>query len=96
VPDEDGWLTEEEILAAAEIGHFTFVRLRALGLVPKSNRQSLGRGVGTTRYLYPPIAVPLIRRAVELRKNRTGDDGVFWAFGSMASLWTSCIGSTRA
>lgn len=27
--------------------------------------------------LYPPIAVPMIRRAIELRKTRPGDDGVF-------------------
>ena len=78
MPDRDGWLTEEELLAAAGIGHFTFVRLRALGLVPKSSRQSLGRGVGSTRYLYPPIAIPMIRQAVELRKARMGDDSLFW------------------
>jgi hypothetical protein len=78
VPDTDGWLTEEELLASAEIGHFNFVRLRAIGFVPKGNRQSLGRGIGTTRFLYPPIAIPMIRRAVELRKNRPGNDAVFW------------------
>jgi hypothetical protein len=79
VPDKDGWLTEQEILVAAGISHFTFVRLRARGFVPKGNREFLGRGVGTTRFLYPPIAVPMIRRAVELRKSRVGDNGVFWA-----------------
>jgi hypothetical protein len=78
VPDTDGWLTEEEVLAKAKIGRFTFVRLRAIGFVPKGNRESLGRGVGTTRFLYPPIAVSMIRRAVALRKSRAGDDGVFW------------------
>lgn len=78
MPDNDGWLTEEELLAAAGIGHFSFVRLRALGFVPRGNRQSLGRGVGTTPFLYPPIAVPMIKRAGELRKNRPGNDGVFW------------------
>ena len=78
MPDKDGWLTEEEVLAATGIGHFSFVRLRALGFVPKSNRESLGRGVGTTRFLYPPIAVPMISRAVELRETRAGNDGVFW------------------
>jgi hypothetical protein len=54
MPDKDGWLTEQEILVTVGISHFTFVRLRALGLVPKGNRESLGRGVGTTPYLYPP------------------------------------------
>ena len=78
MPDEDGWLTEKELLAAAGIGHFSFVRLRALGFVPKSDRQFLGRGIGTTAFLYPPIAVPMIERGVELRKARMGGDGVFW------------------
>jgi hypothetical protein len=53
MPDEDGWLTEEELLAAAGIGHFSFVRLRALGFVPKGNRQFPGGVAGTTRFLYP-------------------------------------------
>lgn len=78
MPDKDGWLTEEELLAKAEVGRFSLERLRAMGLVPKGNRQSLGRGIGTTRFLYPPIAVPMIRRAVEVRKSRPGKDGAFW------------------
>jgi hypothetical protein len=78
VPDQDGWLTEEEVLAGAKIGRFTFVRLRALGFIPKGKRHYLGGGAGTTRFLYPPIAVPMSRRAVELRRAHLGDHGVFW------------------
>lgn len=78
MPDTDGWLTEEEVRAETGIGHFSFVRFRAHGFVPKGNRRFLGRGGGSTVFFYPPIAVPMLRRAVELRKARVGDDGVFW------------------
>ncbi len=78
MPDPDGWLTDEEVLAKSGIGHSSFVRYRALGFVPKGNRRSLGRGAGTTAFLYPPIAGPMVRRIAELRKGHTGVQGVFW------------------
>jgi hypothetical protein len=78
MPDTDGWLTEDEVLAKTGVGHFSFVRFRALGFVPKGNRRFLGRGVGSTVFVYPPIAVPMIQRVVELRKAHAGYDGVFW------------------
>jgi hypothetical protein len=78
MPDSDGWLKEAEVLTKAGVGHFSFVRFRALGLVPKCNRRFLGRGVGSTVFFYPPIAVPMIRRVVELHKAHVGVDGVFW------------------
>jgi hypothetical protein len=86
MPDKDGWLTEEEVLAAAGIGHFNFMRLHAIGFVPKGNRQFLGGSAGTTRFLYPPIAVPMIRRAVELRKPVRGMMASFAVFGLTATL----------
>jgi hypothetical protein len=76
--DLDGWLTEEQVLAGTGVGRPTFERWRAKGLIPEARRQSLGRGLGTTRYLYPPMASAVVLRLAELRRERKGFDHWFW------------------
>ncbi len=75
--DTAGWLTEEQIIAETGIGRFTLDRRRREGLVPWK-RQFLDFGVGTCT-VYPPIAVPIIRRLLELRQQFKGVDRWRWA-----------------
>jgi hypothetical protein len=75
----DLWLTEEQLIAETGIGRFTLDRRRREGLVPW-DRRFLGFGVGT-RTVYPPIAVPMIRRLQELQQTFKGVDRWRW------SLW---------
>jgi hypothetical protein len=64
--DTGGWLTEEQLIAKTGVGPFTLDRRRREGLVPW-DRRFLSFGVGT-RTVYPPIAVPMIRRLQELQR----------------------------
>ena len=75
--DTDGWLTEEQLIAETGVGRFTLDRRRREGLVPW-NRRFLDFGVGT-RTVYPPIAVPMIRRLEELQQAFKGVDRWRWA-----------------
>jgi hypothetical protein len=75
--DMAGWLTEEQVIAETGIGAFTLDRRRRQGLVPW-DRRFLGFGVGT-RTVYPPIAVPMIRRLQELQRTLKGVDRWRWA-----------------
>ena len=60
----------EQLIAETGIGIFTLDRRRREGLVPW-NRRFLGFAVGT-RTVYPPIAVPMIRRIQELQRSDKG------------------------
>lgn len=71
------WLTEEQLIAETGIGAFTLDRRRREGLVPWS-RQFLDFGVGT-RTVYPPIAIPMVRRVQELQRQVKGVDHWRWA-----------------
>ena len=75
--DTAGWLTEEQLIAETGIGPFTLDRRRRQGLVPWA-RRFLGFGVGT-RTVYPPIAVPMLRRLQELQQAFKGVDRWRWA-----------------
>ena len=75
--DAADWLTEEQLLAETRVGVFTLDRWRREGLVPW-NRRFLRFGVGT-RTVYPPIAVPMIRRTQELQWEYKGVDRWRWA-----------------
>jgi hypothetical protein len=75
--DTAGWLTEEQLIAETGIGRFTLDRRRRQGLVPWA-RRFLGIGVGT-RTVYPPIAVPMLRRLQELQQAFKGVDRWRWA-----------------
>ena len=75
--DTAGWLTEEQLIAETGIGPLTLDRRRREGLVPW-DRRFLGFGVGT-RTVYPPIAVPMIRRLQELQQAFKGVDRWRWA-----------------
>ena len=68
--EKDGWLTEEQLIAETGIGRFTLDRRRREGLVPW-DRRFLGFGVGTLT-VYPPIAVPMIRRPPGIKADRQG------------------------
>ena len=71
------WLTEKQLIAETKIGSFTLDRRRREGLVPWS-RRFLGFEVGTLT-VYPPIAVPMIRRIQELQREFKGVDRWRWA-----------------
>jgi hypothetical protein len=77
------WLTEEQVIAETGIGMFTLDRWRREGLVPWE-RRFLALKIGT-RTVYPPIAVPMVRRVQELRRaGVTGFDRLrdaLWAEG---------------
>jgi len=75
--DRADWLTEEQVIAETGIGQFTLDRRRREGLVPW-NRRFLGFELGT-RTVYPPIAVPIIRRVQELQREFKGVDHWRWA-----------------
>jgi hypothetical protein len=75
--DMAGWLTEEQLIAETGVGHFTLDRRRREGLVPW-DRRFLDFGVGTVT-VYPPIAVPMIRRLQELQQAFKGVDRWRWA-----------------
>ena len=75
--DTGGWLTEEQLIAETGIGRFTLDRRRRQRLVPW-DRRFLDFGVGT-RTVYPPIAVPMIRRLQELQQTFKGVDRWRWA-----------------
>ena len=72
-----GWLTEEQLIAETGVGRFTLDRRRREGLVPW-DRRFLDFGVGTGT-VYPPIAVPMIRRLQELQQAFKGVDRWRWA-----------------
>jgi hypothetical protein len=74
--DAAGWWTEERLISETGIGAFTLDRWRREGLVPWK-RQFLRFGVGTLT-VYPPIAVPMIRRIQELRREHAGYDQCRW------------------
>jgi hypothetical protein len=73
--DAADWLTEEQLIAETAIGTFTLDRWRREGLVPW-DRRFLTFGAGT-RTVYPPIAVPMVRRIQELQYK--GYDRWRWA-----------------
>jgi hypothetical protein len=75
--DTDGWLKEEQLIAETGVGPFTLDRRRRERLVPWE-RRFLGFGIGT-RTVYPPIAVPMIRRLQELHETVKGVDRWRWA-----------------
>jgi hypothetical protein len=75
--ETNGWLTEERLIAETGIGRFTLDRWRRQRLVPWE-RRFLDFGVGT-RTVYPPIAVPMIRRLQELGQAFKGVDRWRWA-----------------
>jgi len=75
--DMAGWLTEEQLIAETGVGPFTLDRRRREGLVPW-DRRFLDFGVGTVT-VYPPIAVPMIRRLQELQQAFKGVDRWRWA-----------------
>jgi hypothetical protein len=75
--DTAGWLTEEQLIAETGVGRFTLDRRRRQGLVPW-DRRFLSFGVGTVT-VYPPIAVPMLRRLQELKEAFKGVDRWRWA-----------------
>jgi hypothetical protein len=75
--DTVGWLTEEQLIAETGVGRFTLDRRRRQGLVPW-DRRFLGFGVGTVT-VYPPIAVPMLRRLQGLQQAFKGVDRWRWA-----------------
>lgn len=75
--DTAGWLTEKQLIAETGVGIFTLDRRRREGVVPW-NRRFLGFELGT-RTVYPPIAVPMIRRIQELQREFKGVDRWRWA-----------------
>jgi hypothetical protein len=83
-PNFDEWLTEEELFEKTGVGVFNFRRWRSWGLVPKGARSFYGRHKGTGAFPYPPIAVEVIKRLMQLPpRGRSNFDACFWA------LWLS-------
>jgi hypothetical protein len=80
----DEWLTERELFKRTGVGVFHFRRWRSWGLVPKGARSFYGRYKGTGAFPYPPIAVEIIKRLMQLPPRERGNvDACFWA------LWLS-------
>jgi hypothetical protein len=73
----DNWLTEQELRTATGISRHSLVRLRQRGLFPKPTRVFGGRGTGSASY-YPPVAVSMIRRFYELRRETRNIDECLW------------------
>jgi hypothetical protein len=88
----EGWLDEEELVAATGINHWNLVRWRGKGLVVKPINPRLGFAIGTASY-NPPIAVPMIKRLDELREKTHNPDEWLWRlwledFPADIRLWT--------
>lgn len=66
--EQNGWLTEQQLIAETGEGPFTLDRLRRAGLLPWS-RRFLGFAVGTAA-IYPRIAVGIIRRIQDYRRRK--------------------------
>ena len=83
-PNSDEWLTEEDLFEKTGVGVFNFRRWRSWGLVPKGGRSFYGRHKGTGAFPYPPIAVAVIKRLMQLPPRERGNvDACFW------TLWLS-------
>jgi hypothetical protein len=88
----EGWLDEEELVAATGVNHWNLVRWRGKGLIVKPINPRLGFAIGTASY-YPPIAVPMIKRLGELRQITRNPDEWLWRlwledFPADIRLWT--------
>jgi hypothetical protein len=73
----EGWLDEDELVAATGVNHWNLVRWRGKGLVVKPKVPRLGFAVGTASWS-PPIAVPMIKRLDELREQTRDPDEWLW------------------
>jgi hypothetical protein len=76
----DGWMTRDELLAAAGVSERNLVNWRAEGFVPEPRRLFLGGGRGTAAF-YRAESVAMIRRLYELQGQ--GRDANAWLWG----LW---------
>ena len=63
-------LSEAELIAETGVSRRNLTRWRQQGLVlPEEQRHGLGQGQGTTQLEYPAVAVAIIKRIIELRRN---------------------------
>ena len=63
-------LSEAELIAETGASHRNLTRWRQQGLVlPEEQRHGLGQGPGTTQLEYPAVAVAIIKRIIDLRRN---------------------------
>jgi hypothetical protein len=75
--DFDNWLSEQDLRAATGISRHNLVRWRQQSLIPAPKRRFLGRSAGSASY-YPPVAVPMIQRLYQLRRQNRDVDEWLW------------------